>query len=296
MISANTASHAIARVPLLSDNRTDALQHKIDRKTKPPGSLGRLEELAVQLGRIQDKLTPELRSPAMLIFAGDHGATEAGISPYPKEVTAQMVHNFLNGGAAINTFARQNGLRLIVVDAGVDAEFPPALLAPIQAAGTDDSARIIDAKVRRGTRNFVNEDALNEEELRQCFEHGTRIVRSLAESGTNAVGFGEMGIGNTSAVSLLQTVLTGRALKDCVGRGTGHDDAGLQRKGEILATALERFRAGNPGVADSSPQKTETAKLALAALQAFGGLEIAMMVGAMTEAAAQSMLLVVDGY
>ncbi|MCR9145021.1 MAG: nicotinate-nucleotide--dimethylbenzimidazole phosphoribosyltransferase [bacterium] len=309
MTSANTAS----RVPELSPGRTDAIQHKIDRKTKPPGSLGRLEELAVQLGRIQDSLTPEVRSPAMLVFAGDHGATEAGISPYPKEVTAQMVHNFLNGGAAINVFARQNDLLLHVVDAGVDADFPEALLAPIQDAGdsaradaAQSPAKIINAKVRRGTRNFVHEDALNDLELQLCFERGARIAQALAGAGTNAVGFGEMGIGNTSAASLLQTVLTGRALADCVGRGTGHDDAGLQRKREILAQALERFRADHPDSAqlpasgrpeeNDESQAQALALLARSALRSFGGLEIAMMSGAMIEAAAQGMLIVVDGY
>lgn len=282
-----------------------ALQHKIDRKTKPPGSLGRLEELALQLGRIQGDLAPEIRSPVMLVFAGDHGATDAGISPYPKEVTAQMVHNFLNGGAAINVFARQNGLPLLVVDAGVDAEFPEALrialddagsilASPGESSATQSPHRVFDAKVRRGTRNFVDEDALTADELSLCFDRGARLVQSLAREGVNALGFGEMGIGNTSAASLLQSVLTGRPLADCVGRGTGHTDEGLRHKGQVLARALERFeRSGGEG---GNRNETAAGDMARAALQAFGGLEIAMMTGAMLEATQRGMLLVVDGY
>ncbi|MEQ9363452.1 MAG: nicotinate-nucleotide--dimethylbenzimidazole phosphoribosyltransferase [Leptospirales bacterium] len=307
-----TPAKTAARVPPLSTRVTESLQHKIDRKTKPPGSLGRLEELALQLGRIQDSLTPEIRSPAMLIFAGDHGATEAGISPYPKEVTAQMVRNFLHGGAAINVFARQNGLRLFVIDAGVDADFPDALLLPVSEAERlfdrnpeESSLMILDAKVRRGTRNFVKEDALTPQELAQCFEHGAGIARGLVARGATAVGFGEMGIGNTSAASLLQAVLTGRPLKDCVGRGTGHNDEGLKRKGEILARALRRFESaqgfGAPLAREANhdfraPSGDESAKLARSALLAFGGLEMAMMAGAMIEAAANRMLVMVDGY
>lgn len=308
--SSNTPLSA-SQVPALSKQLAESLQHKIDRKTKPPGSLGRLEDLAIQLGQIQDSLTPEIRSPAMLVFAGDHGATAAGISPYPKEVTAQMVHNFLNGGAAINVFARQNRLKLVVVDAGVDADFADAIITKIEDAHrVDDSAnpnRVIDAKIRRGTRNFVDEDALSPEDLTLCFEHGARIVQTLADAGTNAVGFGEMGIGNTSAASLLQAVLTQRDLAACVGRGTGHTDEGLRHKLDVLTRALERFSndlKNNPTV-DLSPAMQRAAintntdaagKLAFRALQAFGGLEIAMMTGAMIEAAANRMLLVVDGY
>ena len=300
---------ATSRVTAPPRGLTNDLRAKIDRKTKPPGSLGRLEDLAMQLGLMQDSLSPEIRSATMLLFAGDHGATEAGISPYPKEVTAQMVQNFLNGGAAINVFARQNDLQLIVVDAGVDTEFADGIklnIADIAQSqivlASENALRVIDAKVRRGTRNFVHEDALSDEELAACLERGARITRALAEAGTNAVGFGEMGIGNTSAASLLQSALTNRELSQCVGRGTGHTDAGLQHKLEILTRAWQRFTNDSQAQTPAPMETHDTGEthgqreLALRALRAFGGLEIAMMTGAMIEAAAHRMALVIDGY
>ena len=255
-------------IPALSDEWTAKLQHLIDHKTKPPGSLGRLETLALQIGRVQFTTSPQLQNPAMLVFAGDHGITAEGVSPYPSEVTAQMVLNFLGGGAAINVFCRQHGIVLKVVDAGVASDLP-------------EHPELVQAKVRRGTRNFLHESALTLKENEEALERGAALVREFRDSGSNVIGFGEMGIGNTSAAAVLMQRLTGIPLKDCVGRGTGLDDAGLSRKCEVLGNALARHADINEP---------------LEVLATFGGCEIAMMTGAMLEAAQSRMLLLIDGF
>lgn len=248
-----------------------ALQHRIDQKTKPLGALGLLESVARKIGLIQQSLAPRLNQPQLLVFAGDHGAARAGVSAYPQEVTWQMVENFLAGGAAINVFARQNGLALSVVDAGVAHDFG-------QRPG------LIDAKVAPGTANYIEAAAMTAAQCAQAIDRGAAIVRELAAKGCNIVGFGEMGIGNTAAASLLTHCLTGASLAECVGRGTGLDDAGLSRKQALLAQALNRYRAA--GGDDE----------ALAVLAEFGGFEIAMMVGAMLAAAEARMVLLIDGF
>ena len=255
-------------IPPLSDEWTFQLQHLVDRKTKPPGALGRLETLALQIGRIQGTTCPKLQHPAILVFAGDHGITAEGVSPYPSEVTAQMVLNFLSGGAAINVFCRQHGIALKVVDAGVASDLP-------------EHPELVQAKVCRGTRNFLHEPALTLKETEEALERGATLVQELRDSGSNVVGFGEMGIGNTSAAAVLMQRLTGIPLKDCVGRGTGLDDAGLSRKCEVLGNALDHHAGVNEP---------------LEVLATFGGCEIAMMTGAMLEAAQSGMLLLVDGF
>lgn len=255
-------------IPPLSNENTTELQHRIDRKTKPPGSLGRLEALALQIGRIQGTTSPQLQNSAMLVFAGDHGITAEGVSPYPSEVTAQMVLNFLAGGAAINVFCRQHGIALKVVDAGVASELP-------------EHPELVQAKVRPGTRNFLHEPALTPEETAMALERGVALVQELRNFGSNVIGFGEMGIGNTSAAAALMQRLTGIPIADCVGRGTGLDDAGLAKKCGVLGNALARH-------ADVSEP--------LEVLATFGGCEIAMMTGAMLEAAQSGMLLLVDGF
>ena len=198
-----------------------ALQHKIDRKTKPLGALGQLEVVAKQIGLIQQSLNPQLTQPQMLVFAGDHGAARAGVSAYPQDVTWQMVENFLAGGAAINVFARRSGIDLAVVDAGVAHDFGPR-------------AGLIDAKVAPGTASYIEQPAMTPEQCAKAIARGADLVTKLAASGCNVVGFGEMGIGNTASASLITHCLTGVALADCVGRGTGLDDAGLARKQALL--------------------------------------------------------------
>lgn len=249
----------------------NSLKNRVDRKTKPLGALGLLEKTAIKVGLIQQRLDPAFVRPHLLVFAGDHGAAKAGVSAYPQDVTWQMVENFLAGGAAINVFARQNGLALSVIDAGVAHDFG-------QRSG------LIDAKVAFGTANYIEAPAMTAEQCAQAMARGAEISRNLAAKGCNVVGFGEMGIGNTAAASLITHCLTGLPLDACVGRGTGLDDAGLARKQALLETALNRYR-GHGGGDDP-----------LAVLAEFGGFEIAMMVGAMLGAAEAKMTLLIDGF
>jgi len=248
----------------------EALINKINNKTKPHGALGQLEKIALQVGRIQQTLTPHLAQPHILVFAGDHGAAKAGVSAFPQDVTWQMVENFLAGGAAINVFARHNGLALKVIDAGVAHDF-----------GTRDG--LIDAKTGPGTRNYIEEAAMSTDECAAALNKGADIARQLNDSGCNVLGFGEMGIGNTAAASLITHALTGTALVDCIGRGTGLDDAGLARKRDLLTQATHR--AALPHDVD-----------AMTVLAEFGGFEIVMMAGAMLGAAERGMILLIDGF
>jgi nicotinate-nucleotide--dimethylbenzimidazole phosphoribosyltransferase len=247
-----------------------ALRRKIDSKTKPLGALGRLEDLALQIGRVRGSLTPTLANPQIVVFAGDHGAAKAGISAFPQDVTWQMVENFLAGGAAINVFARANGLGLTVVDAGVAHVF-------------GERPNLVDAKVgAHGTVNYLDGAAMTAEQCATALRHGAEIVDRLAAAGCEVVGYGEMGIGNTAAAALITHCLTGAPLIACVGRGTGLDDAGVARKQALLQQALDIWaeRSDDP----------------LAVLARFGGFEIAMMVGAMLGAAQHRMLVLVDGF
>jgi nicotinate-nucleotide--dimethylbenzimidazole phosphoribosyltransferase len=244
------------------------LQHKIDHKTKPIGSLGRLEKLALQIGELQQTLTPQLKQPTVVVFAGDHGIVREGVSAYPPEVTHQMVLNFLNGGAAINVFCRQHNLALHVVDAGVNFDFP---LHP----------QLIMAKVGRGTANCLHEQAMTENQLEQCFSHGRSIVDRIAATGCNVIGFGEMGIGNTSAATLIMSALCQLPLEACIGRGTGLNDVQLKRKRAILEKAQQQHI-----------QVTSARDV----MQTFGGFEMAQICGAMLAAQEKGMLILVDGF
>ena len=176
------------QITALSSTMSAALAHKINQKTKPLGSLGLLENIALQIGLIQQTLSPQLSKPTMLVFAGDHGIAASGVSPYPQAVTAQMVLNFLAGGAAINVFARQMGFTLQVIDAGVNHVFAP-------------NADLTDAKIGMGTRNFLNEPAMTMAECQQAFTLGAIQAKKVIDAGCNVMGFGEMGIGNTSSSS-----------------------------------------------------------------------------------------------
>ena len=244
------------------------LQSKIDAKTKPLGALGQLERLAMQIGLVQNTSSPELIKPTIIVFAGDHGVAQDGVSAYPPEVTHQMVLNFLHGGAAINVFARQHGLHLRVVDAGVNHQF-------------EAHPDLVSAKVGTGTRSFLQGPAMTAEQLVQCLALGAAQVEDVAEAGSNVVGFGEMGIGNTSAAAMLMAYLCDLPLAECVGRGTGVDDAGYQRKLSLLQQAREHH-----GELDSPKE----------VLAAFAGFEMAQMCGAMLEAQRQGLLILVDGF
>ena len=246
-----------------------ALQHKIDQKTKPLGALGRLEGLALQLGLIQQTLTPRVAHPHVLVCAGDHGAAKAGVSAYPQDVTWQMVENFLAGGAAINVLARQAGMGLVVADAGVAHDFGPR-------------PGLVDAKVAAGTASYLDGAAMSAEQCEQALAQGAAEARRLAAAGCNVLGFGEMGIGSTAAASLLTHCLTGLPLADVVGRGTGLDDAGVARKRGLLEQALAAW-----------PERSDDP---LEVLARFGGFEIAMLTGAMLAAAEAGMTLLIDGF
>ncbi|WP_020183473.1 nicotinate-nucleotide--dimethylbenzimidazole phosphoribosyltransferase [Methylotenera sp. 1P/1] len=253
----------------LNTTLKDALTHKINYKTKPQGALGQLEAIALQVGLIQQTLTPQLKQPTMLVFAGDHGITQSGVSPYPQAVTAQMVLNFLAGGAAINVFSRQVGMQLRVIDAGVNHVF------------ASDTC-LIDAKIGMGTANFLEYPAMTLAQCDVAMTRGAELARSEIAAGCNIMGFGEMGIGNTSSASCLMSVLTGIPITQCVGRGTGLDDAGLANKIHVLTQAIQHHAL----------QTTE----AHIVLSTFGGFEIAMMVGAMLGAAEQEIVLLIDGF
>lgn len=246
-----------------------ALQHKIDHKTKPLGALGQLEEIALRLGLIQQTLTPSLNRPALVIFAADHGLAASGVSLYPPEVTAQMVYNFLNGGAATNVFARQQGFALQVVDAGVNTDFPKDL--PIHHA-----------KLGYGTANCLHQPAMTREQVVAALETGRQIAHQQVACGSNILAFGEMGIGNTSAAALITHLLTDIPLADCTGRGTGLDDEGLARKQAILQQVV--YRLGD------QPRDV------LTVLSEVGGFEVVMMTGAMLGAAEKGAAVIVDGF
>ena len=253
-----------------TDTLDAALAAKIDGKTKPVGALGRLEALAFQIGRVRGSLAPTLDKPHLVVFAGDHGAAKTGISAYPQEVTWQMVENFLAGGAAINVFARANGLELVIVDAGVAHDFGVR-------------SGLVDAKVGAGgTASYLAGAAMTAEQCTLAMQRGTEIVARLAADGCEAIGFGEMGIGNTASAALITHCLSGAPLAACVGRGTGLDDAGLARKHALLQQALDLWPERN-----ADP---------LAVLARYGGFEIAMMAGAMLAAAQRRLLVLVDGF
>jgi len=257
------------------------LQAKIDQKTKPLGALGQLESLALKIGLIQNSLAPKLNKPTIVIFAGDHGIVKSGVSAYPQTVTAQMVANFLAGGAAINAFARQHQLELFVVDAGVNASIPHPNPLPERERAFSSHPKLIDAKIAKGTKNFLHDSAMSAHQCHKAIQTGAELVLQQHKTGCNCIGFGEMGIGNTSSAALLVHCLSDLPLAQCVGRGAGLDDSQLQHKYAILQQSLERYHGTNEP---------------LDVLTTFGGFEIAMMVGAYLKAAELGMLIMVDGF
>lgn len=255
-------------IPAPNEQIRPLLEQKINNLTKPKGSLGRLEELALQIGLIQQTLTPQLCHPQNIIFAADHGIVAEGVSVSPKEITWQQIFNFLHGGAGVNFLCRQHGFELKIVDAGVDYDLPY-------------ERGIINRKVRSGTANFLHEAAMSEEEMERCLEHGAEVVELCRKEGSNVLSFGEMGIGNTSASSLWMHTLTGIPLADCVGAGSGLNQEGVSHKLHVLQQALDNYR-GNGSTVDL--------------MRYFGGLEMVMAVGAMLQAAQRGMVILVDGF
>ena len=250
------------------ENLRPSIIDKINNLTKPKGSLGRLEEIALQIALIQQTLTPALHKPQNIIFAADHGIVEEGVSLSPKEVTWQQLSNFLHGGAGVNFLCRQHGFELKIVDVGVDYDLPY-------------EKGIIDMKVRRGTRNYLYEAAMTKEEMKLCIERGAEVVRRCHEEGSNVLSFGEMGIGNTSSSSLWMTYFTGIPLEQCVGAGSGLNQQGIRHKYEVLKRSMENYN-GDGSATDI--------------IRYFGGLEMVMAVGAMLQAAELKMLILVDGF
>jgi nicotinate-nucleotide--dimethylbenzimidazole phosphoribosyltransferase len=249
-----------------SETLRAAVQGAIDIKTKPPGSLGRIEALALQMALAQGTSAPGAKT-TLLLCAGDHGLTAEGVSAWPSEVTAQMVMNFLGGGAAANVFARAAGADIHILDAGVLGDLP-------------DDPQLRRANIRRGTRNARREDALTASEVQAALQFGANEAVAAIDGGAQVIALGEMGIGNTSAAALLAHAVAGLPLADLVGAGAGLDAAGVAKKLKILEACAARRAITGP----------------LDALAAFGGLEIAAMAGALISTASRRAVVLVDGY
>jgi nicotinate-nucleotide--dimethylbenzimidazole phosphoribosyltransferase len=246
-------------------------QRAIDAKTKPLGALGRLEEIAVRLSLLQQTLTPSADRACICVFGADHGIADEGVSAYPRAVTAEMMKNFERGGAAINVIARANAIDVEVVDAGVDADL--SALTGIRHA-----------KVRNGSRNFAVEPAMTESEFADALAVGAASVERAARRGFNVVGFGEMGIGNTTSASAVLSALTSHSSAKTVGRGTGVSDEALARKRAVVDSAL------------STHAKAIETRDGRECLRHLGGLELAAIAGATLEGARHNLVLVADGF
>lgn len=255
-------------IPAVAENIRARLQYLLDNKAKPVGSLGVMEEIALRLGMIQNTEIPILKDPVMLTVAADHGVTAEGVSPCPTEITWQQVLNFLQGGGGIGLFCQIYGMDLWVADAGVDYDFAP-------------HPRLIDVKLARGTANMYRQPAMTRQQCIQAIENGRTIVRQFASRGTNVIGFGEMGIGNTTPASALLSIYAGIPVKEAVGPGAGLDANGVSHKARVIEKAIAAH-----GIADNPIDN----------LARFGGLEIATICGGMLEAAAQRMAVITDGF
>jgi nicotinate-nucleotide--dimethylbenzimidazole phosphoribosyltransferase len=262
---APAAARARASATMAELGPPRAAEQRQAELTKPRGSLGRLESLALGLAAVQGREHPSCRAPSLLLFAGDHGIAEEGVSAYLPRATAQMVYQYLSGGAAVNVLCRQHGVALHVADVGVDHDFGAA-------------TGLAHFKVRRGTRNFTREPAMTHAELEQALAAGAALVARVPDS--EVIGLGEMGIGNTTASAALLAALSGESAAQVVGRGTGISDATLARKQDVVQRGLARHAP-----VDASD-----------ALRCFGGFEIAALVGALEAAAGSGRTVVLDGF
>ncbi|MCD8304194.1 MAG: nicotinate-nucleotide--dimethylbenzimidazole phosphoribosyltransferase [Prevotellaceae bacterium] len=253
----------------MTDERLrERLQEKIDNLNKPKGSLGRLEELALQLGLTQGTLSPKLKHPCHLLFAADHGIEREGVSLSPREVTWQQMVNFTRGGGGVNVFSRQHGIDLLLVDVGVDHDL-------------STYPSILNRKItEHGTRNFLHEAAMTSEELERCLGVGREMADACFRRGSNVVSLGEMGIGNTSPSSLWMSLLLDIPLRECVGAGSGLSDEGVRHKLEVLTRCLERTNPTEP----------------MDVMRELGGFEMVAAVGAMLRADELGMTVLVDGF
>lgn len=264
----------LPRIPSLNHEVQLAARMRQDTLTKPPGSLGRLEELSIQLAAITGQLRPPVARKAVIVMAGDHGVTVEGVSAYPVEVTPQMVSNFLHGGAAINVLARQAGARVVVVDVGV--------VADIEAVATLPATSLLRRKIARGTSNMTRGPAMTRAQAEAAIAEGVDVVNAEIANGLDLAATGDMGIGNTTASAAIVAALTGAPVARVTGRGTGVDDAGLARK----VAAIKRALSVN------QPDRRD----ALDVLSKVGGLEIAGLVGVILGAAAHRIPVVMDGF
>ena len=254
----------------VSHSRDGVIQQRIDMKTKPPGSLGRLESLAAQLAAITGVEKIRLHKPVMIVFAADHGIAEEGVSIAPAAVTQQMVKNFIDGGAAVNCFCQVASMSLYVVDAGI--------------LNAIESGRVINQRLGAGTDNIAKAPAMSRETAESGLTLGADVVRQRVAESSNVFAFGEMGIGNTSAASAVLAAILGRSVEETCGRGTGIDDDAFERKKSLIAAAFERHQA------TQSPDDT------INILASLGGFEIVQMTGAMLAAAEQQCVIMVDGF
>jgi nicotinate-nucleotide--dimethylbenzimidazole phosphoribosyltransferase len=248
-----------------------AIQEKIDNLNKPKGSLGRLEELAMQICLIQQTLEPSLAHPCHLLLGGDHGIEREGVSVSPREVTWQQMINFTRGGGGVNMFCRQHGFKLRIVDVGVDCDF-------------SDVDGIIDRKIARGTKNFLYEPAMSEEEFDRAIQIGSDLVDDCIAEGCRILSIGEMGIGNTSPSSIWMSIFGDIPLKNCIGAGAGLDNDGIRHKYEVLSKALKNYQA--------SIHQPST----ISHLTYFGGFEMISAIGVMLRAAEHHLIILIDGF
>jgi len=261
----------------VDESLREAIQQKIDNLNKPKGSLGRLEELAMQICLMQQTLTPALASPCHLLLGGDHGIEREGVSVSPRDVTWQQMINFTHGGGGVNMFCRQHGFHLRIVDVGVDYDF----------AGISG---IIDRKTAFGTRNFLLEPAMTEAEFDYNIETGAELVDACVAEGCKVLSVGEMGIANTSPSSIWMSLFGDIPLEECIGAGAGLNAPGIRHKCEVLSKALAHFKEVT-GI--NHPQKFDDN---LEIIRYFGGFEMVAAIGAMLRAAEQRVLVLIDGF
>ena len=254
-----------------------AIQTKIDNLNKPKGSLGVLEDLAMQACLIQQTLTPSLAHPCHLLLGGDHGIEREGVSVSPREVTWQQMINFTHGGGGVNMFCRQHGFKLRIVDVGVDYDLS-------QVPG------IIDRKIARGTKNFLYEPAMSEEEFDKAIEIGASLVDDCIADGCKVLCIGEMGIANTSPSSIWMSLFCDIPLDDCIGAGAGLDSPGIRHKREVLSQAVAH------SAIIPQPSSLSLQPSSIFTLRYFGGFEMIAAIGAMLRAAEQHLIILVDGF
>lgn len=258
-------------ITTMNSKLREALQNKIDNLNKPKGSLGRLEQLALQAGLIQQTLEPQLRHPCHLLLGGDHGIEKEGVSVSPREITWQQMINFTHGGGGVNMFCRQHGFDLSIVDVGVDYDLTSV-------------SGITHRKIARGTRNFRYEAAMNEQEYEAALQVGRNLIDMCHTKGCNIVSIGEMGIGNTSPSSIWMHLFCHIPLEECIGAGSGLNSEGIRHKQTVLAESVTRFQAQH-----KTPSANDI-------LRYFGGFEMIAAIGAMLHAAQHRIIILVDGF